>query len=100
MAVNLDGGSRFHERESVKFAFAEIFMTCLRMFGLRSPCPREKNQHLTTVHPLARRRPNPASALRRHLFREHAPSENHSVASATQREHADVHSSRFFYVTA
>jgi hypothetical protein len=34
------------------------------------------NQHLTTFYPLACRQPYPACALRRNLFREHAPSEN------------------------
>ena len=36
VAVRLDGGSRFYERNSVKIAYTIIFITCLRLFGLKS----------------------------------------------------------------
>jgi hypothetical protein len=36
VAVSLDGGSRFYERDSVKIAFPEILITCLLVFGLKS----------------------------------------------------------------
>jgi hypothetical protein len=35
-AVSLDGGSHFYEQSSVKIPYARIFITCLRLFGLKS----------------------------------------------------------------
>ena len=38
VAVHLDGGSRFYERDFVKIAFAGIFIPCLRRsLRLKSP---------------------------------------------------------------
>jgi hypothetical protein len=62
----------------VKIAFSPNFhnVTPVAPVGSRY-CAREKNQHLTTFfYPLACHQPYPACALRRNVFREHAPSED------------------------
>ncbi|MGF6853700.1 hypothetical protein OKW29_002587 [Paraburkholderia sp. CI3] len=35
-AVSLYGGSHFYERNSVKTAYARVFIKCLLLFGLKS----------------------------------------------------------------
>jgi hypothetical protein len=76
-AVSLDGGSHFYERGFCQDRIFPNFhkVSPIDLVGSRRGA-REKNQHLTTFYPLACHQPYPACALRRNLFREHAPSEN------------------------